>query len=95
MDYLAGKAKLKEDGLLFQQVVEILFLGYLKNDEKVMHIVGNYRDARNDKKRRQKSLDDLELNQLRQLLESESPVSLLEKLNNEVNLELKELKDKT
>lgn len=67
--------------------MEVLFLEYLKNNKKIMEILGKYASEENDKRRTHK-LDPLEADQLRKLIEEEhSPMKLLEQVSEEVKQE--------
>lgn len=82
-DYEKSKIKLATDNLKYQRLMEILFLEYLKDNKKIMEILGKYAGPENDKKRTSK-LDPLETDQLMKLLETESPIRLLEQMSDEV-----------
>lgn len=83
-DYDKCKIKLAEDHLTFQKVMEVLFLAYMKNNKHIREMVMKFSNEAYDKKRRYE-LDALEINEIRQLIESDhSPLRLLEKISEEV-----------
>jgi hypothetical protein len=87
-DYEKARVKLVEDRLNFQTVMEVLFLGYLKDNKKIREMVMKHSNVENDKKRRQRQLDTLEINEIRQLIEDQhSPLRFLEKISDEVKKE--------
>lgn len=84
MDYEKSKIKLTEDGFSYQKVMEILFLEYMKNNKKIMEVLSKYKDSQ-EISRKSKSLDNLEIDQLRKLMEEEhSPLRFIEKISDEV-----------
>lgn len=86
-DYDAIKAKVMEDHLTFQKLLELLLLAYLKDDKYIKDLVKVHSDVKNDKKRRF-HLDEIEANELLRLIEEEySPLRSLEKAKEEIKKE--------
>lgn len=84
IDYDKCKIKVVEDHLTFQKIMEVLFFGYMKDNKHIREIVMKYASESQDKKRRHQ-LDDMEINDIRNLIEEEhSPLRLLEKISEEV-----------
>lgn len=89
-EYNKCKIKVVEDHLTFQKVMEVLFYAYMKDNKHVREMVLKYAGEAQDKKRRNE-LDDMEINDIRRLIEEEhSPLRLLEKISQEVKQEQNE-----
>lgn len=83
-EYDKCKIKVTEDHLTFQKVMEVLFFAYMKDNKHVREMVLKFASEKQDKKRRGQ-LDDMEINDIRNLIESEhSPLRFLEKISDEV-----------
>ena len=65
------QVKGKEDGVNYQQLGEILFGAYLKNNKHINKLVRKFVESKSDKTR---SFDDMERNDLFRLLEENSPL---------------------
>ena len=71
--YMKGKLSLVEDHLSFQKVVEVLYSEYVKGNKNIKAILAPYANQKYDRKR--KDLSQLEIDEIRELLETEiSPV---------------------
>jgi len=64
------QSKCKEEGLSYQQLGEVLFGAFLKNDRNIMRSVRRFVDSKKDKK----GLSELDRNELFRLLEDNSPI---------------------
>lgn len=67
------QAKCKQEGLSYQQLGDVLFGAFLKNNKEVMRLVTKFVDSKSPANRAY-LLDDLEKNELFRLLESQSPL---------------------
>mgnify|MGYP006921281378 CR=1 FL=1 len=84
------KAKVIQDQLTFQKLVEILLNAYVKGNKAIADIVAPFADAKNAKKRGFK-LDDLEVSEILTLIEEEySPLRSVEKAVKEIDLDEEE-----
>lgn len=65
--------KCKEEGINYQQLGDVLFGAFLKNNKEIMRLIHKFVESRNSNDRTN-LLDDLERNELFRLLESQSPL---------------------
>lgn len=72
------QSKCKEEGLSYQQLGDVLFGAFLKNNKEVLRLIKKFVDSKNPKNKIH-FLDDLEKNELFRLLESQSPLNEIEK----------------
>jgi len=77
--YVKIREKAESEGLNYQQLGDLLFGAYLKNNREVMRLVKRFAENQKDKNKKNK-LSDIERDELFRLIETEySPLGDLER----------------